>query len=83
MNKKFTIKFTYNFLNIEYIVNLFLFHDKFSNNKFTIYLMLAKLGNLIINENKINSYKKLSHILLILGILIFIVLPLLSKGSHI
>lgn len=41
--------------------------------------MLAKLGNLIINENKINSYKKLSHILLILGILIFIVLPLLSN----
>jgi hypothetical protein len=41
--------------------------------------MLAKIGNLIINENKINSYKKLSSILLLCGIFIFIALPLFSN----
>jgi hypothetical protein len=41
--------------------------------------MLAKLGNLLVDENKINKYKKISFVLFLVGLFLFISFPLLSN----
>jgi hypothetical protein len=40
--------------------------------------MLAKLGNVLINENKISKYKKLSLYVFIVGMILFFGMPFLS-----
>jgi hypothetical protein len=41
--------------------------------------MLAKFGNVLLNESKIEKYKKISSLLFFLGILVFLFLPLFSN----